>query len=383
MKEEGIVYLDHAATSWPKHPSVIREMHRAMEYAGGNPGRSAHPLAVRAAEVLYECREAAASFFDVPAPEQVIFTMNTTYALNMAIKGLVRAGDHVLISDLEHNAVWRPVESLAREKRVTYDFFPGNMQPSDVSETLSARIRPNTHVLISTASSNICAIQPPIREIGAFCRARGILFIVDGAQIAGHAPLSLRNMMADVIAVPGHKGLGGPQGIGLLLLREDVLPEPIIDGGTGILSLDATMPDFLPERMEAGTLPTPAAAGLLAAFKSLQNETLAARMEQEKNLSVRLAERLRNDSRIRVFSDADGSVFSFQISGIAPQSVGKLLGERGICVRTGFHCAPLAHRTLGTGESGTVRIGIGAGNTRNDIRKFSDVLTAIEQENGI
>ena len=190
-------------------------------------------------------------------------------------------------------------------------------------------------------------------------------------------------MMADVIAVPGHKGLGGPQGIGLLLLREDVLPEPIIDGGTGILSLDATMPDFLPERMEAGTLPTPAAAGLLAAFKSLQNETLAARMEQEKNLSVRLAERLRNDSRIRVFSDADGSVFSFQISGIAPQSVGKLLGERGICVRTGFHCAPLAHRTLGTGESGTVRIGIGAGNTRNDIRKFSDVLTAIEQENGI
>lgn len=382
MRKRGIVvYLDHAATSWPKHPDVLRAMDRYAEYAGGNPGRSAHSLAVRAAETLYECRSAVADFFGVSSPEHVILTMNTTYALNMAIKGFAHPGDHILISDLEHNAVWRPVETLVRVKGISYDLFPGMLRSDEVTETLGRLIRPETRMIISTAASNICSLKPPVREIGVFCRSHNILFVVDAAQLAGHEPILLNECLADAVAVPGHKGLGGPQGIGLLLLREGVIPEPLIDGGTGVLSLENHMPDFLPERLEAGTLPGPAAAGLLAAVRQFGTETLAERTEKEKMLSALLAERLRNDARIHVFGKSDGAVYSFTLHGVTPQDVGKHLGEHGICVRTGFHCAPLAHRTLGTGESGTVRVSIGHTNTKDDIRRFGDVLTKIERDN--
>ena len=368
-----MIYLDNAATSFPKPPAVLEETLGCMRSYCGNPGRGSHALAMAAAEKIYECREVAARFFGLRAPEQVIFTPNTTVALNIAIKGLVKPGDHVLISDMEHNAVWRPIERLAREGLIEYDLFPTLPNQQEGRErailaAIRARIKPNTRMLVAAHASNLCALTLPLDAIGAICRSAGILFVVDAAQSAGHLPIFMERWSIDALCAPGHKGLLGPQGTGLLLLRKGLEVQTLIEGGSGLFSLDPSMPKAAPERFEAGTPATPAIAGLCAGFAFLEQVGLQTVARTERALNGYLQERLLALPGVTVYAPHRvGSTLLFSVDGLPAEEVGQALGKRGICVRTGYHCAALGHRTLGTPQGGAVRVSPGLFNTREDM----------------
>lgn len=375
-----MIYLDNAATSFPKPRRVVEEQLRCMQIYGGNPGRGSHALALAAAEKIYECREELASFFGCPNPENVIFTMNTTMALNTAIKGLLKCGDHVLISDMEHNAVFRPIYKLVRDGVITYDVFhtfPTN--PNRTTEMICAsileKLRPNTRMLVCAHASNICSATLPLQEIGALCRKKGILFVVDAAQSAGHLPIDMEQMQIDALCVPGHKGLWGPQGCGILVLGEGVVADTLIEGGSGYNSLEGNMPEEAPERYEAGTLPTPAIAGLLEGVREVKRLGLSHIHEQELALVSRLYERLSALPKVTLYAPHHkGGVLLFSLPNLSADRTGAFLNERGFCVRTGFHCAALAHATLGTPSSGAIRVSPSPFNTMAQIDVFADTV---------
>lgn len=378
-----MIYLDNAATSFPKPRRVVEEQMRCMQIYGGNPGRGSHALALAAAEKIYECREELASLFGCSNPENVIFTMNTTMALNTAIKGLLRRGDHVLISDMEHNAVFRPIYKLARDGIITYDVFetfPTN--PNRTTEMIIAsileQIRPTTRMLICAHASNICSATLPLKKIGAFCRKKGILFVVDAAQSAGHLPIDMKEMQISALCAPGHKGLWGPQGCGFLIFGDGVVADTLMEGGSGYNSLEGNMPEDAPERYEAGTLPTPAIAGLLEGVREIQKIGLEEIHSHESMLTKMLCERLGEWPQITLYAPHHkGSVLLFSITNLSADRVGAFLNERGFCVRTGFHCAALAHATLGTPPSGAIRVSPSFFNTAPQINAFCDAVKAL------
>ncbi|MBQ9773784.1 MAG: aminotransferase class V-fold PLP-dependent enzyme [Clostridia bacterium] len=376
-----MIYLDNAATSFPKPASVTREQMLCMQRACGNPGRGAHTLSRRASETVYECREAVASLFSSPNPENVIFTMNTTMALNIAIKGLLREGDHVLLSDMEHNAVLRPIHKLFESGRITYELFPTypttpeKATPKRICAEILERIRPNTRMLVCAHASNICSASLPLAEIGVLCRQRGILFVVDGAQSAGHLPIDMERMQIDALCVPGHKGLLGPPGTGCLLLGAGVIADTLIEGGSGYNSRDVSMPEDAPERYEAGTLPTAALAGLCTGVREVQQRGIAAIHEHTCALVDQLAEHLREIRGIELYAPHHrGGVLLFNANGIPADRLGEALDAHGFCVRSGLHCAPLAHKTLGTPPSGAVRVSPSIFNTSAHIIAFADCV---------
>lgn len=375
-----MIYLDNAATSFPKPRRVAEEQMRCMQLYGGNPGRGSHALALAAAEKIYECREEIATFFNIPNPERVIFTMNTTMAINTAIKGLLRRGDHVLLSDMDHNAVFRPIYKLARDGVITYNVFetfPTN--PTRTTEMICAsvleKIRPNTRMLICAHASNICSATLPIKEIGALCRKKGILFVVDAAQSAGHLPIDVTEMQIDALCLPGHKGLWGPQGCGALVLGAEIVADTLIEGGSGYNSLEGNMPEEAPERYEAGTLPTPAIAGLTEGIREVKRLGIEHIYAHECALTTRLADHLSSMPKVKLYAPHHkGGVLLFSLQEISSDRVGAFLNERGFCVRTGFHCAALAHATLGTPSSGAVRVSPSLFNTTTQIDAFADTV---------
>lgn len=376
-----MIYLDNAATTFPKPTSVCTEVDRCVRFYCGNPGRGAHTLSRAAADKIYECREEAASFFGLDAPENVIFTVNTTTALNLAIKGLLHRGDHVLISDMEHNSVLRPIDRLAREGVITYDIFPTHTDSETVPSSericreILRRIQLQTKAVICAHASNICSSVLPLGEIGALCRSRGLLFIVDGAQSAGILPIDMTRMKIDALCLPGHKALFGIQGCGLLLLGHGILPETLTEGGNGVNSLDSTMPDLPPERYESGTLPTPAIAGLCEGLRFVRRVGLEAIEAHEKRLYRRTRELLMNTAGIRVYAPQYvGSTLLFSADGISSDALGRALDARGICVRCGFHCTALGHRTLGTSDSGAVRVSFSYFNRMQEVDHFHRAL---------
>ncbi|MBQ9131307.1 MAG: aminotransferase class V-fold PLP-dependent enzyme [Clostridia bacterium] len=375
-----LVYLDHAATSFPKPHRVIAEIGRCMRHDGGNPGRGTHALAMAAAERIYLCRREIGAFFGFSHPERVIFTMNTTMAINTLIKGVLRWGDHVLISDMEHNSVLRPLYKLAREGRITFDVFPtmvgeARQNPAAVCAAIEARIRPNTRMLICAHASNICSAVLPLREIGALCHRHGILFAVDAAQSAGHLPIHVEDMGIDALCVPGHKGLLGPQGIGFLLLGEGIEADTLVEGGSGLHSLDGEMPDELPERFEAGTLPTPAISGLLEGIREVKRRGLEQISARESGLIRRLQRELSGMEGITLYAPHhQGSILLFNLDGIPADRVGQELNRLGFCARAGYHCSALGHRTLQTPAGGAVRVSVGASNTAAQIDAFAEAL---------
>ena len=342
-----MIYLDHAATSFPKPPSVIEAQVRCMQESGGNAGRGSHALAMAAAEKIFECRTVAADFFGADSPEEVIFTPNTTAALNIALKGLLRQGDHVLLSDMEHNAVFRPICKLANEGRITYDVFPTfpqrkNRTAEEICRAILARIRPNTRLLVCAHASNICSSVLPLEEIGALCAQKGLLFVVDAAQSAGHIPINMKKVGIDALCVPGHKGLLGPQGSGLLLWRKGLIADTLMEGGNGVDSLEGIMTEASPERYEVGTLPTPAIAGLCEGIRCVERMGIEAIASHERALNRYLQERLLRMRGVRVYvPNHIGSVLLFNVRGYSADTVGQLLGDRGICVRSGYHCSAL------------------------------------------
>ncbi len=381
-----MIYLDNAATSFPKPRAVIDEVRRCMTQYGGNPGRSGHRLSIAAAEKIFECRTLAAALLGVDDPARIFFTMNTTQGLNTVIKGLLRQGDHVLISDLEHNAVYRPIVKLAEEGKITYDVFStmvGEVHRSAyaICGNIARLCRPETRMVIATCASNICSATLPIAEIAAFCHRCGILFVADGAQAAGHMPLCTDHWAIDALCLPGHKGMLGPQGCGLAVLGKEILPDTLFEGGNGVDSLSGLMPMDSPERFEAGTLPTPAIAGLCEGIRWVSERGVESIEAHEKQLYCRLRERLGNMRGVTLYAPMyEGATLLFCLGDLPSERVAAMLNERGFCTRGGYHCSALGHKTLGTPEGGAVRVSFGAQNTVCEVDALADTIHRITHE---
>ncbi len=361
-----MTYLDNAATTFPKPSRVADETLRCIETYCGNPGRGSHKLALAASQKIYECRELLSDFVGLGAPENVIFTENTTYALNMLIKGVLRRGDHVIISDMEHNSVLRPIVKLSKALGVTYDTFKTHPS-SEIIPSILRLIRRNTKMVICTHVPNITSKELPIGEIGELCRRKNILFAVDGAQSAGHVHINMSDMNISALCLPGHKGLYGIQGCGALCFRGDRILDTLTEGGNGVNSLDTEMPDEPPERYESGTLPTPAIAALAEGIKEVKSIGVSNIKRHERELFNYTYDALMRLRGVTVYEPREkGAVLLFNITGVPSDRVASALGDMDICVRGGYHCSALGHRTLGTPPGGAVRASFGIFNTMGD-----------------
>ena len=361
-----MIYLDSAATTFQKPSTVARAMTEALSTMS-SPGRGGHPLAMRAADTAFRCRSELAALFNMKAPERVVFTTNATHGLNIAIKSLVPRGGRVVVSGYEHNAVTRPLAALGA------DISAAEAPPFDREAAVAAFERlivPGIDAVICNHVSNVFGCIQPIEAVAELCRDRGVPLIVDASQSAGMLPLDMERLGAAFIAMPGHKGLYGPQGTGVLLCGGDGLPAALLEGGTGSISLSQEMPDFLPDRLEAGTHNMPGIAGLLAGVRFVRRRGTDRILRHEQMLTRRTAELLRTLPAVEVFAAPEGKqqagVLSFRVRGRDPELIGEALAERGIAVRAGLHCAPLAHRSAGTLDTGTVRVSFSAFNTPGD-----------------
>lgn len=367
-----MIYLDSGATTFRKPPQVERAVITALRTCA-NPGRGGHKPAMEAAKTVLTCRERAASLFSCSA-EQVVFTMNCTHGLNMAIRTLVKPGSRVVISGFEHNAVLRPLTHLNAKITVAGRRL---FDPADTLEAWEAALKKGADAAVFTHVSNVFGYVLPVDEMAALCRQYRVPFIVDAAQSAGTLPVSMETWGADFIAMPGHKGLLGPQGTGILLCNR--LPEPLLQGGTGSLSKAAQMPDFLPDRGEAGTLNVPGIAGLSAGLLCLQNMGIDTVAQRERRQLRRCARGLENLGYSVFYGDCQSGALSFVPEGDC-EELAQWLGEQNIAVRAGLHCAPLAHESAGTLDTGTVRVSFGW-----DARDFSTnrLLKTLEESKKI
>lgn len=365
-----MIYLDSAATTFQKPPAVAAAMKRALDTMS-SPGRGGYPAAMAAADAAFDCRSALAELYHVESPERVVFTSNATHALNIAIKSLVKPGGRAVISGYEHNAVTRPLRAIgARVAVASAPLF----RPEQVIAAFDRLVRPGTQAVICNHVSNVFGFVQPVEEIAAICRARGVPFIIDASQSAGVLPLDMTALGAAFIAMPGHKGLYGPQGTGVLLCGGGVPVRTLLEGGTGSLSMQQEMPDFLPDRLEAGTHNMPGIAGLLAGVNYIQKRGMADICLRERQLAQLAAEGLRVMPGVRVYAQPDLAsqvgVVSFTAEGKDVEEIGVGLANAGIAVRAGLHCAPLAHRTAGTIATGTVRLSFSDCNTREEVGRF-------------
>lgn len=378
---EPLIYFDNAATSFPKPRKVTAAVQNCIEEYCGNPGRSGHSLSLESAKAVYKCREQLATLFNLNAPENVVFTLNTTYALNMAVNALLDERDHVLISSIEHNSVYRPI----LHKGCRYDIFNSFAPRERVMADIASKLRPDTRMILCSHLSNISPIMNPIEEIGKLAGRRSILFVVDAAQSAGVQPIDMQKCNIDALCIPSHKGLYGIQGCGAVLFSSRFKNEnaealiPLVTGGNGVNSLEGTMPAYLPERLEAGTLPTPAIVGLSKGIEILTGVGIDHVREHEQTLYRRARELLGNNRSIRLYCRefARGQTLLFNVKGHSSNEITQKLNDEGVCVRGGFHCTPLCHKLLETGEGGAVRISFGAFNTLEEVDRFYGKLCDI------
>ena len=361
-----MIYLDNAATSFPRPAAVARAMTDALTRCGGNPGRAGHALALAAGRTVEGCREAIAAMLGETDATRVVFACNATDALNMAIHGVLRTGDHVVTTLLEHNSVLRPLSELSRSGAITLTIVPPDARGMIRVEDVSRALTPRTRLVAMTHMSNVLGVAQDVAAVGAVCRKRGVLLLVDCAQTAGHLPLTPRAWGAALLAMPGHKGLLGPHGTGALWVREDVKPAPLRQGGTGSASESMFQPRMMPDALESGTLNLPGIAGLRAGLR----EALAHR-EEAHAATAALCDGMRAELQglpgVRVYTPAGASLLSFGVAGIASQEVAAALDGMGIAVRGGLHCAPGVHRFLGTLDVGAVRVSPGIYNMREDM----------------
>ncbi len=375
-----MIYLDNAATTWPKPEGVLAAMHHSIAEAGANPGRGGHDLAIQAGRLIYNTREKVAALFGLSDPLQVVFTANATEALNTILFGLLEPGDHVVTSSLEHNAVARPLHQLSKRgvtaTAVATDPRDG-LEPQKVREA----ILPNTRLLVFTHASNVFGTLLPIHELARIATAAGVPILVDAAQTAGVMPIDMTGMGVDYLAAPGHKGLYGPQGTGVLCINSQRTIRPLRFGGTGSRSESLEQPEMLPDLLESGTPNTPGIAGLGAGLDYLQTRGLEPLYLHENALIERLHAGLLEIPGVAVYGPGRGNkraaVLSFNIGKVDSASVAHRLDRRyGIAVRAGLHCAPWAHQSAGTLEQGTVRVSVGDFNTAAEI---DHLITAVEQ----
>lgn len=370
-----MIYLDSGATTLQKPRQVAKAVKKAMECCA-NPGRSGHRPAREAEQVVYGCRETAAALFGLDQPERVVFTQNATHSLNLAIKSLLHEGGHAVITGYEHNSVVRPLEAMG-EQGVTYTAVSSCLFDSkDMAEQMERAITPETRCMIVCHVSNVFGSIAPLEELDRICLRHHLPLIVDASQSAGTLPLNVKKYpSAAFFCMPGHKGLYGPQGTGLLLCCKDIKPYSIMEGGTGSRSLEVRQPDFLPDALESGTLNVPGIAGLWDGLKFIQRQSCEEILRREKELIQILAQRLKEKSSLRVFDGGEnqGGVLSV-VFPVPSEEAAEKLAEQGICVRAGLHCAPLAHRTVGTLPDGTVRLSVSAFNTEREMKLAADAM---------
>jgi cysteine desulfurase/selenocysteine lyase len=380
---EEMIYLDNAATSWPKPPEVLKAMTDVLELAGGNPGRSGHRLSIAAAREVYNAREDIASFFNVTDPLRVIFTANATHAINVALKGLLKPGDHVVISSIEHNAVMRPLRGLEKQGvrlSIVLCAADGSLDVRDVVRAMNSR----TRLVAITHASNVMGTILPVAEVATVAHEAGALLLVDSAQTAGTIPIDMPAMGIDLLAFTGHKELQGPPGIGGLAIGENVdvsKMEPLMPGGTGSRSESEEQPNDLPDKFESGTLNLVGIAGLHAGIQWVQDRGIDTIRAHLKELTQALINGLSELPGIKVYGPLDTNskvaIVSFSVQHKRVSEVGlKLDEEYGILCRVGLHCAPAAHKTMGSFPEGTVRLAPGVFTTMDDI---STTIRAIEQ----
>ena len=376
------VYLDQAATSWPKPPEVLQAVERFFTQVGCNVNRGGYAAAYTAAEVVLETRERLCRLFGFDKPAQVIFTAGVTASLNQLLKGLLRPGDHLLVSALEHNAVMRPLAQLV-EQGVSFDRRPAGPDgrlPEDLEGALEPLLRPNTRMLVVTHASNVCGVLLPLARLGAFCRAHGLWFVVDAAQTGGVESIHMGVMGIDALAFAGHKVLLGPQGLGGFLVRRELAErmERLVAGGTGSFSHLERMPSQLPDRFEAGTLNLPGIFGLHAALGWLERTGIDAVRQREQQLLERLLSQLDGLPGLRLLGPRDPAqrtaVAALDFPGRDNGEVAFQLDQAGIMARCGLHCAPNAHRVLGSYPQGAVRLSAGWYNTPQEMDYTAQVI---------
>jgi cysteine desulfurase family protein len=359
--EKRLVYLDNGATSFPKPPAVAAAMSHFTLEVGGSPGRSGHRLSQEAARIVFDCREAVAALIGAPDSKRIVFALNATQGLNTAIYGTLRQGDRVVTTSMEHNSVMRPLRDLERRGVIALTVVPcdgtGRLDLNRLEDALRAT-RPR--LVAAVHASNVTGSVLPLRAVGGLCRSAGALLLVDAAQSAGALPIDVLADGVDLLAFTGHKSMFGPQGTGGLWCREGVDPEPLVRGGTGSNSELEEQPDFWPDRLESGTQNAVGLAGLLAGLQFIASEGLAKIHTREEALVRRLLAGLEGVAGIRVHGPGHAEertpVVSVTFDGLFPSEAGFLLEEGfGVLTRVGLHCAPAAHRTIGTHPQGTVR----------------------------
>jgi cysteine desulfurase/selenocysteine lyase len=369
-----MIYFDNAATSWPKPPGVIEAMVHFMQEVGANPGRSGHRLSVEAGRIVYETREALAELFNIEDPLRVVFGYNVTEGLNLALRGTLRPGDHVITSSMEHNSVMRPLRALEREGvelTVVTCSLEGFLDPADVE----AAIQANTVMVVLNHASNVVGSLLPVAEVGRICRQHDLLLLVDAAQTAGAYPIDVEADNVDLLGFTGHKALCGPMGTGGLYIgpRVDLERlEPLKRGGTGSRSEMEEQPDFLPDMCESGTANTVGLAGLGAGVRFVLEQGVENIRRHEEKLTAQLIEGLQAVPGVTLYGGRDASrqaaTVSFNIAGLEPSEVGLQLDEEyDIMSRVGLHCAPSAHKTIGTFPTGTVRFGLSYFSTEEEV----------------
>lgn len=379
------VYLDNAATSYPKPEEVYEAVEHFMRETGVSSGRGAYRKALEADRIIYEARRSLAELFNIRDTKRVVFSASATESLNLAMKGILSEGDHVVTSQMEHNAVWRPLKRLERERGIEITQIPCLSDGSlEDAELLGAAIRSNTKLAVIIHASNVSGTIMPIAEVGKICGENGVPLLVDAAQTAGVLPIDIEAMNIDLLAFTGHKGLLGPQGTGGLYIREGIELEPLKEGGTGGESILETQPDVLPDRYEAGTLNAVGLAGLRAGVRFILSQGVESIRKRELELTAYLLDKLTEIDGIRLYGPQDPDkqvgVVSINVADYQPEEVGYVLDTvYGIMVRTGLHCAPCAHRTIGTIERGTLRISLGYFNTEAEIDHAAQALRQIAQ----
>lgn len=376
-----MIYLDNAATTWPKPESVYKAVYDCMKNFGANPGRSGHKMAMKAAQEIYECRELTAEFFGISNAENVIFTQNATHGLNIAIKGILNPGDHIICTAMDHNSILRTVYSMRKD--VEYTIVNADKTGQIDISYLETLIKPNTKLVAMTHVSNVCGTILPAKKVSQICKKHNILFLLDASQSAGIIDIDMQRDGIDYLACPGHKALYGPMGTGILLVNSPVIPKPLYVGGTGSNSASLSQPDILPDRLESGTLNLPGICGLRAGIEFVKKTGIENIRQKEDELSSFLIDGISQMKNIRIggmgkSDNRTGVVSFYHTKKDCVEIAGYLNSDHDIALRSMYHCAYLAHKAIGTGETGTLRASVGYFNKLSDIKTLLYALEKID-----
>lgn len=375
-----MIYLDNSATSYPKPQQVYSSLITNARRYSANPGRSGYEMSIKTSKKIYSVRESLTELFNAPSPDCVAFTQNCTYAVNTVLKGVLKEGDHVLCSDIEHNCVLRPLEKLRSCAGITYDIFTTDIyNPDTTISDIVGKIKPETKLIICNNASNVFGILNPVEEIGKLCKKHGILFAVDGAQSGGVLNIDMKKMNINFLCLPSHKSLFGIMGAGVLITDGTPINNTIIEGGTGSDSLNLSQPSYMPDMFEAGTLAVPAIESIGSGLDFINQTGIDNIYNHERELIIYLNSQLRKIKKLNLYIDYDrlsefSPILSFNIDSMNSEDTAFELAKKGICVRAGYHCSALAHKKMSTLESGTVRISPSFFTTKKDINYAISII---------